>query len=92
MSLMHPGDPKPTKNSNDPRTPNSLQFSRDGKRLLSADTAGRVTVWNVPEGKINKTWQLAGMVWTARFVSDETMIATANDDGTVFLLETPPRD
>ena len=92
MSLMHPGDPKPMKNSNHPRTPNSLQFSRDGKRLLSADGGGRVTIWSMPEGNIEKTWQLAGWVLSAQFVSNETMIATANYDGTVFLLKTPEAD
>jgi|GEM_PF-3222814 len=72
--------------SGDPLTVGSLQFSNDGKELLSADGAGRVTVWSIPDGKVLKTWQLPGWVWSARFSPDEKVVATGNGNGSVYVL------
>ncbi len=91
-SLMQPDDPAPSRNSNTSRTPNSLQFSSDGARLLSSDGQGRVTIWKTSDGSIVKGWQLAGPVKSTQFLADESIIATANNDGTVFLLEAPERN
>lgn len=86
-SLMHPEDDAPQANRTAPRTPNSLQFNKAGNRLLSGDGAGRVTIWSVPDGKIVKRWQLPGWIRAVQLSPDESMIATGNYDGTVFLLD-----
>ena len=71
------------------RTMNTLEFSADGRRLLSADGGGRVTVWTVPTGEIVQRWQFPGWVWAARWSPDQQLIATANQNGTVYLLVAP---
>jgi WD40 repeat protein/beta-lactamase regulating signal transducer with metallopeptidase domain len=71
------------------RTVNTLEFSADGRRLLSADGGGRVTVWSVPTGEIVKRWTFPGWVWAARWSPDQQLIATANQNGTVYLLVAP---
>ena len=88
-SLMQPEDPVPTSNSSTPANVGSLQFNRAGTRLLSGDGRGRVTVWSIPDGQIVKRWQLAGWIWSTRYSPDESMIATGNGDGTIFLLRSP---
>lgn len=87
--LMHEGDPPPKRDFGHPRSIDSLQFSKDTARLLSGDNAGRVTVWNVADGEVARLWQLAGWVRSVRFSPDESMIGTANADGTVYLLQAP---
>ncbi|MFK7822045.1 MAG: M56 family metallopeptidase [Planctomycetaceae bacterium] len=86
-SLMHPEDGAPKANRTALRTPNSLQFNQTGDRLFSGDGAGRVTIWSIPDGKILKRWQLPGWIRAVRLSLDESMIATGNYDGTVFLLK-----
>jgi WD40 repeat protein len=71
------------------RTMNTLEFSADGRWLLSADGGGRVTVWSVPTGEIVKRWTFPGWVWAARWSPDQQLIATANQNGTVYLLVAP---
>lgn len=71
------------------RTMNTLEFSADGRRLLSADGGGRVTVWTVPTGEIVQRWQFPGWIWAARWSPDQQLIATANQNGTVYLLVAP---
>ena len=88
-SLVQPEDPAPQANSATPATVGSLQFNRAGTRLLSGDGQGRVTVWSIPDGEIVKRWQLAGWIWSTRYSPDESMIATGNGDGTIFLLRAP---
>ena len=87
--LVHAEDPAPNSNPLLGKTVGSLQFSRNGTRLLSADGKGRVTIWSVPTGRIEKKWQLPGWIWQARFSPDESLVATANNDGTVYLLRAP---
>lgn len=71
------------------RTVMTLEFSADNDRLLSADGAGRVTVWSVPSREIIKEWNFPGWVWVARWSPDERLIATGNANGTVYLLRAP---
>ena len=72
-----------------PTTIGTLQFNASSDRLLSGDGKGRVTIWSAKTGEILKRWQLPGWVWDAKLSPDESMIATANDDGTIYLLRAP---
>lgn len=91
QSLTHAEDGPVKKNSYDSKTVDTLQFSRDGTRLLSGDGKGRVTVWSLKDMSIEKRWLLSGWIWDAKFSPDEKMIATANYDGTIYLLRSPKR-
>jgi WD40 repeat protein len=60
----------------------SIAFSRDGKRLAAAGapTRGRVTVWDVPTGKEQRTFVLAHAVWGVTFSPDgRLLVATCGD-------------
>jgi len=89
QSLMNPEDGAPAKNSLSPGTVGSLEFAKSGSQLLSADGLGRVCIWSVPSGTQMKKWQLPGWVWQACFSPDESTIATANNDGTIYILRSP---
>lgn len=89
--LRHAEDPEPKRNSIDDLTVGSLEFSKDGTELLSADGKGRVTIWSIATGQVRKKWQLPGWVWQARYSPNEEFIATANGDGTIHLLRAPER-
>ena len=85
-SLLHPEDGPAIRDWNDSKTVDTLQFSQDGTRLLSGDARGRVAIWSTRTRKIFKRWQLPGIVWDAKFSPDQKRIATANYDGTIYLL------
>lgn len=87
VSLVQPEDGKGKKDNYDVKTVGSLQFSQDGRQLLSGDGKGRVTVWSLPDRTIRNRWQMSGWVWDAKFSPDESLIATANSDGTIYLLK-----
>ncbi len=65
----------------------SLEFSRDGKRLLSADSIGRVRLWSTTSATVLKQWRFPPPL--ARFSPDETMIAVAHSIGLIELLRVP---
>lgn len=91
-SLRHPGDPDPTdaeRRKVVQRTVGSLEYSNDGTRLLSADGAGRVTLWLQETGEAIKVWQMPGWVWCACFCDNERMIASGNKNGTISIWQTP---
>jgi WD40 repeat protein len=69
----------------------SLQYSKAEDKLLTASGGGRVTQWDTSTGQITHSWQLPGWIWQARYSPDEKTIATANNDGTVYLLKNPLR-
>ena len=74
------------------KTIGSLQFSKSEDLLLTSSGGGRVTQWNTGNGKIAKSWQLPGWIWQARYSPDEKTIATANNDGTVYILRNQSQD
>jgi len=88
-SLTQVEDGPVKQNHYDSKTVDTLQFNRDGTRLLSGDAKGRLTVWRLNDLKIEKRWLLSGWIWDAKYSPDEKMIATANYDGTVYLLRSP---
>jgi WD40 repeat protein len=68
------------------RTVNSVSFDADGRRLLSTGRDGRVVVWDAASGGILNEWKLPGLVPHAVFAADGRHIATANGNGTVYVL------
>ncbi|MBM4090092.1 MAG: serine/threonine protein kinase, partial [Planctomycetes bacterium] len=61
----------------------SVEFSKDGKHLLSASKDHTAALWDVSTGELVR--QLRGhhwWVWDASFSPDENLIVTASEDGT----------
>jgi WD40 repeat protein len=48
----------------------SLSLSQDGKQLLSGDDKGLNLVWDVPEGKESRRWQVKGWLTTVALSAD----------------------
>lgn len=63
--------------------PNDVNFSPDGKLLVSAHNNGTVIVWNVGDGQaLHVIESDAGLAWRATFNKTGTLLATLNfDDG-----------
>jgi WD40 repeat protein len=64
----------------------SVSFDGDGRRLVSTGRDGRVLVWDSTSGGRLHEWQLPGLVHHAVFAADGRHIATANGNGTAYLL------
>ncbi len=66
-----------------------LEFSADGRRLLTAHRDGTVRVWNVDSREqVHQFQGHRGLVWDATFSPDERIVASAGMDGTVRLWDT----
>jgi WD40 repeat protein len=66
-----------------------LAMSADGKRFASLGRDGEVRVWETATGKSVRQWELKVGVQSVLFLPDGKQLATANADGTVYLLELP---
>ncbi len=89
ISLMGDENSVPAKNNLNPVMISSLEFSRDGKRLLSADYSGRVCIWSTTSLKVLKQWQFPTTVSVASLSPDETMVAVGQNTGLIELLRVP---
>ncbi len=72
---------------------NSIQFSHSGRKLLSASADGTARIWDVSNGSQLAHFPRTGRlpkrgVWKAAFSPDESLIATAGDDGVARLFRT----
>jgi len=67
----------------------SVQFSKDGSKLLTAGYDGSARMWDVAKGELLKTYKgHTWWVWDAKFSPREDRIVTASQDGTAILWET----
>ena len=71
----------------------SLAFSPDGKRLVSADEAGVVRLWDTRTGQEALTLRgPPGAVRSVAFSIDARLLAAAGDDGTITIWDGTPLD
>jgi WD40 repeat protein len=76
--------------------PRSVRFSRDGSKLAASTDgikppwgmpdSGNLAIWDPATGKELHRWSFPGGVWDVAFSPDGTRLATANSDGTVYIL------
>ena len=64
----------------------SVGFLPGGKALLSAGEDGQVILWSARTGETLWDWQLPGAVSAVAAAPDGRHIATANSNGTVYVL------
>ena len=65
----------------------SLEFSSDGRELLSTDNGGQVILWDVNGAKKKQEWKFPGYVSEAKFDPDGLRIITANGNGTIYCFD-----
>jgi WD40 repeat protein len=63
----------------------SIGFSPDGKTLVSADSQGRLLLWDVVTGAKTKEWEFADGIQSVAFAPDGRHLAATNR-GVVYLL------
>lgn len=63
-----------------------LAAAPDGKTAVSSGADGRVILWEVASASSLRQWQLPGPVFGAAFAHDGRHLATANGNGTVYIL------
>jgi WD40 repeat protein len=63
-----------------------LEFVPDGKTLVSTDYQCGMVLWDVAAGDRRREWQFPGRVQAAAFAPDGRHLATANVNGTVYVL------
>lgn len=67
----------------------SVQFSKDGSKLLTAGYDGSARLWDVAKGTLLKTYKgHTWWVWDAKFSPKEDKLVTASQDGKAILWET----
>jgi WD40 repeat protein len=64
----------------------SVMFGPAGKTVASAGTDGRIIVWDVAAGDKLREWRLPGPVWDMALAPDGRHLATANANGTVYIV------
>jgi WD40 repeat protein/tRNA A-37 threonylcarbamoyl transferase component Bud32 len=67
-------------------------FAPDGKLLASAGSDGHLVLWDATSGQRLDRWQLPGPVHHVAFAADGRHLATANGNGTAYILRLDPKD
>jgi WD40 repeat protein len=73
-------------NSSRDKRPVALSFSPDGRLLATVDGDEKVVVFDAVTGAKRHAWQLPGPVSTVAFAADGRHLATANGNGTIYIL------
>ncbi len=74
------------------RTMAALAFSPDGRILAGGTDDGRLFLWDCATGKKLREWQWRGAISSLAWAPDGWHIATANSNGTGYILRlSPPR-
>jgi WD40 repeat protein len=60
----------------------------EGNRLATCG-GGQVEVWDLTAGRSLRRWDLGVGVHTVSFLPDGKSLVTANDNGTLYVLELP---
>jgi WD40 repeat protein/serine/threonine protein kinase len=68
----------------------AVTFTPDGRLLASSDESGLVILWDAATQAKRHEWQLPGLVLALAFAHDRRHLATANGNGTVYILRLPP--
>lgn len=68
---------------------NFIRFSPDGTRLVSVGNGGWLKVWNFADGRLLYQQKLPMGLYSVAFAPDGKTLATANHDGTAFILKMP---
>lgn len=63
-----------------------LAAAPDGKTAVSSGADGRIILWEMASASSLRQWQLPGPVFGAAFAHDGRHLATANGNGTVYIL------
>lgn len=66
-----------------------LAVSPDGRRLLAFGSNREVAVFDISTGQLIRRWSLSQKPSAATFTTDARHVATANDDGTAYVLDLP---
>jgi WD40 repeat protein len=65
-------------------------FRHDSRTMLSVDTTGVLLEWDGASGKVLRRWQLPGMITHLDLAADGRHLATANFNGTAYVLSLEP--
>jgi WD40 repeat protein len=78
--------PEVKRNLRAPADPTAVVFSQDGKKLAAAGKDGKVIVWNMATTRRLHEWAFPGPVYGLAFAPDNRHLATANANGTAYIL------
>jgi WD40 repeat protein len=68
---------------------NHIKLTSDGTRLVSVGNGGWITIWNTADGKLIHGQKLPSGLYGTAITTDGKLIATGNQNGTVYLLKMP---
>ena len=62
---------------------NSVAFSPDGRRALSASQDGTLILWDVYTGKPVRHLSAGGPIWSVAFARDGRLAISGQEDGSI---------
>jgi WD40 repeat protein len=66
----------------------SVNFSPDGKKVVTGDSDHNVEIWNVNDGQLVASFsEHSDWVWSVKFNPDGHTLASSSDDGTIRIWE-----
>ncbi len=68
---------------------NTIKLTSDGKKLVAVGNGGWITIWNTADGKLVHSQKLPIGLYGLSINPENSLIATGNMNGTVYLLKMP---